>query len=252
MRTTTTGQLALLMLIEKFYLNKFKVISANTDGVVVLFKKQRIAEFREIQRQWETVTKFQLEETFYDLLVMSNVNNYLAIKSGDKSVDDRVKLKGWFETVKLPHKNHSMMIVAKALYNYYVHQKDYKTTIYNCTDIYDFCKAVKANRGAHFELHSVLDGKNEIEYLNKTVRYYVSNRGHKLIKKLPPLKESVYENTLFDGTFTQDRSVGVESKYLITYFNKFIKKNNFLDYDVNYEYYINEVEKIIKPINKYE
>jgi len=248
MKTTTTGQLSLLMLIEMLHLDKFKIVSANTDGVVVLFDNNRIEEFRNVQKRWEKITKFKLEETFYDTLVMSNVNNYLAIKSGDKPLDQRVKLKGWFEIEKQPHKNHSMRVVPKALYQYYVHGIDYHKTVYECEDIFDFCKAVKSNKGSYFELHDILSSKKNVEKLDKTVRYYVSNKGKKLIKKLPPLKESVYEGTLFDGVFTKDRSSEIESKYLITYFNKYFHHSDFLDYDVNYSYYINEIEKIVEPI----
>ncbi len=250
MKTTTIGQLSLLMLIEDFELLKFKVLSANTDGVVLLFNKDRLDEFRRIQRQWEITSKFVLEETFYDLLVMSNVNNYLAIKTGKEPVNERVKLKGWFDFNREPHKNHSMKIVSKALYNYYVHNIDYTTTIFECENIYDFCKAVKSKKGSHFELVNVLSSERETEMASKTVRYYVSNKGRKLIKKLPPLQESVYENTLFDGVFSEERSFEIESKYLITYFNKFFHKVDFMDYNVNYDYYINEVEKITKPIIK--
>jgi len=238
------------MLIEDLDISGFSVLSANTDGVVVLFSKERLDEFRSLQRQWENKTKFVLEETFYDLLVMSNVNNYLAIKTGNEKVDDRVKLKGWYDYNREPHKNHSMIIVAKAIYDYYVHNIDYKKTIYECDDIYDFCKAVKSNKGSHYILKDVLSSDKTVEKASKTVRYYISNHGKKLIKKMPPLegKESVYENTLFDGVFVDDRSFEVESKYLVTYFNKFFQQVDFLDYDVNYNYYINEVEKIVNPI----
>lgn len=238
------------MLIEDLHLSKFQVLSANTDGIVVLFNKERLTEFRRIQKEWELITKFSLDETFYELLVMSNVNNYLAIKTGKEPVNKRVKLKGWFDNDKDPHKNHSMYVVANALYEYYVHKKDYKTTIYECEDIYDFCKAVKSNKGSYFELIDVLSANKQVEKASKTVRYYVSNKGRKLIKKLPPLegKESIYQGTLFDGVFIQDRTSEIESKSLVTYFNKYFQKVDFNDYDVNYNYYINELEKIIKPI----
>lgn len=240
------------MIIETLHLSSFSIISANTDGVVVLFKKSRIDEFRTIQREWEKRTKFQLEETFYDLLVMSNVNNYLAVKTGDAPIDERVKQKGWFETIKEPHKNHSMSVVSKALYDYYIHGIDYRKTIYNTEDIYDFCKAVKSKGGSTFELHDVLSSTKGITKLDKTVRYFVSVKGQKLIKDMPPLKESVYEGTLFDGTFTEDRSMEIESGYLVTYFNNFSNEVDFSDYSINYNYYINEVEKIINPIKIHE
>lgn len=235
------------MLIESLFLENFEIVSANTDGVVCLFDKNRYDEFKKIQKNWEKITKLVLEETRYDLLVMSNVNNYLAIKTGDGPIDDRVKLKGWFDFKKEPHKNHSMKIVPKALYDYYVHGIDYHKTVLECEDIYDFCKAVKQQSDCWFIERDVLSSDRKEKKLGKIVRYYVSEKGKKLIKKLPPLKESVYEGTLFDGTFTQDRSSEVESGKLVTVFNTFEKKD---DYQIDYDYYINEVRKISNGIDK--
>ena len=95
------------MLIENLYLKNLEIISSNTDGVVVLFDKSKYEDFLSIWKEWEKITKLTLEETRYDLLVMSNVNNYIAVKTGDEPIDKRVKLKGWFDFNREPHKNHS-------------------------------------------------------------------------------------------------------------------------------------------------
>lgn len=67
------------------------------------------------------------------------------------------------------------------------------------------------------------------EPLQHTIRYYVSNKGSKIIKK----------NQL------DDRSIQVESgKWLQTVFINYIQKP-FPEYDINYDYYIKKVEKEI-------
>jgi hypothetical protein len=98
--------------------------------------------------------------------------------------------------------------------------------------------------------------------LSKTTRYYVSNKGFHLIKKMPLLKRKLnnyidkYYNKFSDDYPKEDfeivkniepelphRETNIESGYLCTIMNKFQKKS---DYDINYDYYINECNKILK------
>ena len=90
-QTTLTGQLALLMLIETFELNGIEVVSANTDGIVVEPNKARSQRAKDIIKEWEQVTGFEMELNQYLRLNSANVNNYVAIKA-----DGKVKRKGWF------------------------------------------------------------------------------------------------------------------------------------------------------------
>jgi hypothetical protein len=83
-QTTMTGQLGLLMEIKMYEDAGFVVLSANTDGVVVRVPKWRIAEFREIKREWMRITGFELEETHYAGILSRDVNNYIAIKYEEK------------------------------------------------------------------------------------------------------------------------------------------------------------------------
>jgi hypothetical protein len=91
-------------------------------------------------------------------------------------------------------------------------------------------------------------------------RYYVSNNGYELIKKLPPLKinKSAYalrynkkypnENIDFNKITIESipRESNIEAGQLCTIFNKYQNKEN---YDINFDYYINECNKIVNIFN---
>ena len=91
MFTTITGELSLMMLIEKYELSGIHVISANTDGVTVKIKKTHIDKMHEINKWWCETTRYELERTDYSKIIFSTVNDYLAIKT-----DGKLKFKGDF------------------------------------------------------------------------------------------------------------------------------------------------------------
>jgi hypothetical protein len=93
--------------------------------------------------------------------------------------------------------------------------------------------------------------------LSKTTRYYVSNNGTQLIKKMPFLKSKLnnYHNKSLKLHLSKDmselkfleiqlpeRETNIESGWLCTVMNKIKRKE---DYDINYDYYISEAYKII-------
>lgn len=86
---TLTGQLALIMLIERLTLNGIDVISANTDGVTMKIKKWQRQMVDSTIAWWEKQTGYETEEAKYKKLASRDVNNYIAIKT-----DGKVKLKG--------------------------------------------------------------------------------------------------------------------------------------------------------------
>lgn len=81
-QVTLTGQLSLLMLIERLELQGFSVVSANTDGLVTKVPTVRRDHFNAIVDQWRNETNFKTEETQYDALYSRDVNNYVALKHG--------------------------------------------------------------------------------------------------------------------------------------------------------------------------
>lgn len=86
---TVTGQLSLLMLIERLELAGIPVVSANTDGIVIKCPSHKEEEMEGLVAQWEKDTGFQTEATYYAALFSRDVNNYFAVKK-----DGTYKAKG--------------------------------------------------------------------------------------------------------------------------------------------------------------
>lgn len=157
-QVTVTGQLTLLMLIEELELNNIPVISANTDGIVMHYPKEKAEFVSEIVRSFERSSKFQFEDTYYSGLYSRDVNNYIAIK-----IDGKVKTKGTFSPGGL-QKNPQNDICNEALIAFLKDGIDPKQTILNCKEISRFLTTRAVRGGGRWSY----DGS----YLGKTVRWY--------------------------------------------------------------------------------
>lgn len=276
MKTTFKGQLSLLMLIEDLYLAGCKIISANTDGVVTQYKKSDKHLVDKLHKDWEDKTKYILENTNYNRIVFRDVNNYVAFIIDNNENHLYHKFKGCFEIDPDYHKNHSKRIIAIALANYFIEGISPKETMEEHFNIarpeysfcksygmYDFCIGVKM-KGSNVLYSRTINGINIIDKeLSKTNRYYISNNGCELIKKLPPLEKNYLteaekhnlktgSNQLDIFSFVedvrvepQDRESNLEAGWKCTLFNKYKESDN---YDINYDYYIKECNKIINNI----
>ena len=159
-QTTITGQLLLLMLVERFNaIPGVRVVSANTDGVVVFADKGSLGEVAMTELIWSMDVGMNLERAEYSKLLSLNVNNYLAVMKNY----DQVKLKGVFGTSVLG-KNPDRAIIYRAIVNYIAKGTPIKETIEGCDDITQFLIARKVTGGA------VHDGVE----IGKVVRYYYS------------------------------------------------------------------------------
>lgn len=123
-----------------------------------------------------------------------------------------------------------MRIVPIALKEYFVNNIPVEETIRNHKDIFDFCLRLKTNSNSTPFYKYIKDGKIVIDKLNRTTRYYVSNNGGSLSK-----------------SFDANRSSGVNVGYTVTLFNNYIEKP-MSDYNINYNFYISEVNKIKNSI----
>ena len=227
MFTTITGELSLIMLIEAYELAGINVISANTDGVTIMVNKSLVDKMYEINKWWMGVTQYELERTDYQKIIFSTVNDYLAIKTNGE-----IKKKGDFLTDFELHKNKSARIVPIALEHYFINDVPVADTIHNHTNIYDFCLRQKASKDFHYE--GVANGKRTV--YNKLIRYYVSNKGEKLLKVKNP-----------DCTTNAADVSQVEAgDWLMHVCNK-LTQDHPLD-NINYAYYIERAERIIHKI----
>jgi hypothetical protein len=176
-QVTMTGQLALLMLIEMLELRGIRVVSANTDGVVMLCPKTRQAELASYIKNWEQRTGFETEETQYMAYYGRDVNNYIAVKKKqDKETKqwldkpDGVKAKGAYANPwndpKLAifrlHKNPVTTVCIEAVEALLTKNVPIADTIRNCKDVRKFISVRKVKGGA------VKNG----EYLGVAIRWY--------------------------------------------------------------------------------
>jgi hypothetical protein len=171
-RTTITGQLALLMLIEDMELAGIPVVSANTDGIIVKTPAGLEATRDAILRAWEAATGLETEETKYTAVFSRDVNNYIAFKP-----DGTHKAKGCFgESGVSPEasptgKNPDIDICSDAVIAFLARGTPLYTTIRGCTDIRKFLTVATCSGGGYWE------GTGEV--LGKTVRwYYGKNSTH--------------------------------------------------------------------------
>lgn len=174
LQVTITGQLCLLMLIEKLEKINIEVISGNTDGVVSFYHESRHDEVRQIVKLWEQETNFETEETRYKGYYARDVNNYVAIKEegGDadaKYLDEQLgcKTKGTYcergsALNSILSKNPETLICSDAVLNMLMKNIPIEQTIQNCKDIkrFSFIRNVKGG------------GEKNGLYLGKVVRWY--------------------------------------------------------------------------------
>lgn len=164
LQVVLTGQLSLLMLIEWIELEGIKIISANTDGIVILCPQHRYDDLQRIIYEWEASTGFVTEETRYKSYYARDVNAYFAVKE-----DSSVKLKGpWAEVGSATGTqldiNPNALICTDAICNLLSKEIPIEETILNCKDITRFVCVRNVKGGAHKSGY----------YLGKTIRWYYS------------------------------------------------------------------------------
>jgi len=176
-----------------------------------------------------------------------------------------------------------MLIVPKALEAYFVNNIPVKDFIMNHNDIYDFFKRTKINRTDKLYARLLDENGNIIsqEEVQRIVRYYVSGyqqfdkdsktfiqngTGVTLIKEMPPLAQKETKKMITDfnkevkngylGTYEQykeslikPRNTNIEAGYLCTVVNDMeLTTVDEIKSKIDYQYYIDEVYKVINLI----
>jgi hypothetical protein len=160
---TVTGQLDLLMFVEDLELNGIKVISANTDGIVMLISKDQESLYLQLVAKWEQITGFVTEETRYSRYCARDVNAYFAVK-----LDGSVKVKGnpynevGSQSGTQLDTNPVTLICADAIKLFLSKNVPIEKTIRECRDFTRFVVVRNAKSpGAH----------KDREYLGKVIRW---------------------------------------------------------------------------------
>jgi hypothetical protein len=314
MRITVNGQLSLTMLYTMLCerLRGAIPLMQNTDGVEIMIPETEKEKYLKICAEWEQLTGLELEHDQYQKLFIPDVNSYIGVfdfKEVTKDEYEKLKLtkpedpikteegkfyhaatkrKGRLEFKDLAlHKNHSFLIIKKALFYYFVHDIKPEDYLAANRDIFDYCGAVKSRGDWMFKEHYVeneqtvdLNVAPEIKHaaieaaglkpayekefwikshmdpykakgwstnevytaikrgtvvekeLQKTVRYYVSNKGSKLMK-----------HNRLDGRKNQVDA----GKWLQTVFNVHEDKP-WEEYGIDDRYYLDKIYKEIKSL----
>lgn len=229
MSITLNGQLLLLKLVEMLVLSVPEIViyQENTDGISIGYSPDKKDLVEKICKEWEKLTKLELESAFYKKMIIVDVNNYIA-----EGLDGKLKRKGLFEYKLDYHKNPSFMIVPKTLEQYFINNINIEQFIKNHDKLYDFLGAVKTTKDFNLNLYFIKDREFIKEKQQKVCRYYISNKGGKLIKD-----------------FKDGRRERIHAKELQTCLNT-ITDTDIKNYDINYKFYINEVSKVINLIEK--
>jgi hypothetical protein len=261
MRITINGQLSLTMLYEMLSegIPGSIPLMQNTDGLEMMIPASYKDKYLAICAEWEKLTNLQLEHDQYQKMILADVNNYIAVfKSKEvtkeehdslkakfphhvfKEVEGRylyapTKCKGRFEFTDLAlHKNKSFLIIPKAIYNYFVHDVIPEKFLSANRNILDYCGGIKAKGDWKFIETCFVKGKRQDTVLQKIVRYYISNKGCKIIKR----------------NVADAREIQIESgRWMQTAMNVYQQKN-WSEYDVNDDYYIDNIYKEIENISK--
>ena len=255
MRITINGQLSLMMLYEMLAENVPGCIPLmqNTDGVEMMIPEQYKEKYLEICKQWEKTTKLELEHDQYEKLVIPDVNNYVGVfklkqvskedydeayednphnvykQEGDKYFVSKTKTKGRFDFVDLAlHKAKSFLVVRKAVFYYFVHGVEPEDYLETNRNIFDYCAGVRATGDWTFINTYMEKGELHEDHLQKTLRYYVSTNGTKIMK---------FNKT--DG-----RKNNVESEGKQTVFNVYEEKE-WEDYHIDEVFYLEKIRKEI-------
>lgn len=238
-QVTLTGQLALLMLIERMEAAGIPVVSANTDGIVMACAPHLNATMHAIVKQWEQDTGLETEETKYVALYSRSVNSYLAVKP-----DGKVKTKGDLAPSDAQH-NPSNEIVKQAVIAFLSKGTPVAQTIFSCRDVRQFLTVQRVTGGAQLPLSQKwLDGWTQAEprlwvmwhgdkqfkekrvsrpapvlvtdsakYLGKVVRYYHSTKSKTHIEYVKngnkvPSSDNAMPLMELDGSFPDDIDYG--------------------------------------------
>jgi len=227
---TVNGQLTLMMLYEMIMeaIPEAIPLLQNTDGVETIIPRSKVEIYNDVCRKWEEITNLNLEHDTYKKIVLADVNNYIAIDDNNKA-----KCKGRFEFQNLAlHKNKSKLIIPKAIYAYFVNGDLPEYTLENNKNILDYCIGGKSKGAWQQVARSIKNNEGCEEKLQKINRYFISNKGVKIIK--------VNKN--------DNREIQLESgRWMQTLYNK-VDEKEWEDYDINEKYYLDAIEKEIDNI----
>lgn len=271
MKITINGQLLLCMLAEQLVkVVGLSVIQINTDGVTVRYPRANAGIVKQIADWWQQNTLLELEAVEYSAMYIRDVNNYLAV-----TTDGSIKRKGAYCYIGSHtdsgaelgwHQPHSSLVVPMAAEAALLFGADIREFITAHSDWYNFMNVVKVPRSNTLEI-----GGQEVQ---RITRCYISHNGGDMVKVMPPgatkylwtlrnptsgkIKEVKSERGVASSAekgFTEvvskvqipetPRRQNIYSGWKVSECNDM---RSFNPATLNYEWYIAEAEKLVKPL----
>jgi hypothetical protein len=166
-KITITGQLLLTKLIEMLHDGGYRVVYANTDGVMI--EDNGTKDYKAICESWEELTSLELEFSPISKAIIKDVNNYIVTKK-----DGELKVKGVYAD-EAGTKTHAYARIAnKAVIHRVLHDKPIEETVRESTDIRDFVLYHKFS--SQYSPTHVVDRKTKQEYpFERVIRYYLAD-----------------------------------------------------------------------------
>lgn len=255
------------------------MIQINTDGITVRIPVYEKRHFYNLCKEWEKETGLILEYVAYKKMIIRDVNNYMGLY-----MDGKVKYKGTFKTYEQTikdeeyHKSLSQTIVAEAVAKYFLEDIPVEKTIMECENIFDFCKTFNTSHGWKSETCDFLYEEKTLD----EIREYYENKGWieryipnfytppessgmagvmlekignrvKIYYNIEPQQKTnryyISTNGKIFRKIKDDKIIEIEAGgKLVTIFNKKIDLP-MDDYNIDYDYYINECYKIIHVVD---
>lgn len=168
LKVTLSGQLYLAKLCEDYILAGHTVVSANTDGILLYFKKDLAKAIHLIDMKWQNDTEMELEYAQVQKVFQKDVNNYVAVMC-----EGKIKAKGRYDigSANLPN------IIGKAVQNYIATAKPLIDTITECRNFEDFLHKVSIKKPFVAHWDEIPQGK--------VLRFYESINGLPIVKHHP-------------------------------------------------------------------
>lgn len=218
MKMRLQGQLVLTKTLEDLAIAGFQVVSLNTDGLECIVPVDREQEYLSIVDNVGKTFNLEFEHEQYSKICYANVNNYIAIKPNGKY---KTKGSSFIENPNLGD-SCNMLIVPKAIVNYFRTGQSVDSYIKGDHHIFNYCLSKKVDKS-----FKVVYGDEVLpQRLN---RYYVSKKGKYLYK----LKNNKKTHML--------KGYGV--KLYNTHTDEAIS-------DIDYSFYIHQANSIIQTIER--
>ena len=227
MSITLNGQLLLCKLAEELLkVPELRLIQINTDGLTIRYPREYKDHIHSVCKWWEDMTGLILEDAVYSRMFIRDVNNYIAEYEGGG-----VKRKGAYEYKLGWHQNASALVVPMVAEQVLLHGVSIRNTLESHSNKMDFMLRTKVPRNSKLLLHT--EGSDE--QIQNVSRYYIAEGGGQLIKLMPPTPKMLSEGK------TDWRRIGIESGWGVQVCNNLDDQN----LPVDYNYYVQEVEKLV-------